>query len=134
MIAFCNFLQDSRLHVLATSVRGALKNCFHSRHPGYIKKVEPPHPIGLPFLQEVGQIKCKTLPPPKFTIHRVLLACALLTIVYNSAEKKHSRVVTQPIVCGHLRESPALHDKPIGVPKVREQIDLCHCDQLLAWN
>ena len=28
MIAFCNFLQDSRLHALATSVRGALKIAF----------------------------------------------------------------------------------------------------------
>ena len=44
--------------------------------------------------------------------------------------RTHIRVVTQPIVCSSLYESPALHVKPIGImPKVTEQIDLCHCNQ-----
>ena len=58
----------------------------------------------------------------------ILLAYALLTIVlhaYNSAEKKHCRVVTKAINSSPLRNSPMLHVKPIGImPKVRQSMEM----------
>ena len=61
----------------------------------------------------------------------VLLAYALLTIAYNSAENKKEafHVVTKTINSSPLRNSPMLHVKPIGIiPKVRESMEMSSSD------